>query len=509
MPKKSPKYWIATYSAHTDILKQIIGDQGEIVKLCVDNGGLRAARGAFSLANKIKYPKSRTLHAKILLKENGSQKPCIWLWTGNIRAATFESQNILLSLPLDKKKKSLKTLKSWFSELDASLIFRSNGISITDVFKQRTRNLWGEIERSISNTLKTNDSTDCKLYAISPWGSAKFIQTIFGKKFSEINLYTRYEDKTEPLWIDFNPSSDNNEIIVNRMTANKSGIFPHMKCMFITKKDKLVWTYIGSANFTKKAMFDGNNTSNIEYALLFEGENFQKKELKNLFKNLTEEYKDSNGKGWRKRKQIREINDAEGDESNQSLRYEQDFNESITDDGYRTFFRKIYPILKLKKNQKKMDKHYREYGKKDWLELDGGKFKIKIDSIDNYYHILAKENKKNLVYEIDFERSIEEEVPIDSEYAQSILNSLTSSTQPKGKGSKGHGEIEFSSEKFINIRFIAKQYIDKKGKIRCKEVNETYDKLKKIQKANLTGSTKTMNSIWWNMIKALQETTHE
>ena len=294
------------------------------------------------------------MHAKILLKENGSQKPCIWLWTGNIRAVAFESQNILLSLPLDKKKNLLKTLKSWFSELDASLIFRSNGISITDVFKQRTRNLWGEIERSISNTLKTNDSTDCKLYAISPWGSAKFIQTIFGKKFSEINLYTRYEDKTEPLWIDFNPSSDNNEIIVNRMTANKSGIFPHMKCMFITKKDKLVWTYIGSANFTKKAMFDGNNTSNIEYALLFEGENFQKKELKNLFKNLTEEYKDSNGKGWRKRKQIREINDAEGDESNQSLRYEQDFNESITDDGYRTFFRKIYPILKLKKNQKKI-----------------------------------------------------------------------------------------------------------------------------------------------------------
>lgn len=508
MPKKSPKYWIATYSAHTDILKQIIGNQGEIVKLCVDNGGLRAARGAFSLANKIKYPKSRTLHAKILLKENGSQRPCIWLWTGNIRAATFESQNILLSLPLDKKK---KTLESWFSKLDASLIFKSNGISITDVFKQSTRNLWGEIERSISNTLKTNNPTDCKLYAISPWGSAKFIKTIFEKKFSEINLYTRYEDKTEPLWIDFNPSSDNNEIIVNRMTANKNGVFPHMKCMFITKNDKLVWTYIGSANFTKKAMFDKNITSNIEYALLFEGEKSQKKELKKLFKNLTEEYKDSNGKSWEKRKLNTETNNIERDESYQSLRNEQDFNENVTDDGYRVFFRKIYPVLKLKKNQIRMDKHYWEYGKKEWLELGKGKdiFKIKIDSVDNYYHILAKENKKIPIYEIDFERSIEDEAPIDSEYAQSVLNSLTSSIQPKGKGSKEPGEIELSSEKFINVRFLARQYFYKNGKIKRKEVNETYKKLEKIQKAYLSEPAKTMNSIWWNMIKALQEMTHE
>ena len=513
MPKMKPeKYWIATYSAHTDILKRLIGADGEIVKLCVDGGGLRAPKGAFSLAKKVIVPKE-TLHAKILLKECGKKTPLVWLWTGNMRKATFESQNILLSLRLTKGG---NILKPWFSKPKRSLIFKSNGNSIIKIFSQREKmeNLWGELKSSILGTVG-QDLTNCKLYAFSPWGSKKFVDSVFNigeKRFSEINLYTRFEEKTESIWIDYDPtlkSKNEQECVINRMTAEKSGVFPHMKCMINTKKDKLIWTYIGSANFTEKAMFKKTH-SNIEYALLFEGLPYQTDELKKLFKYLTKIYVDSNGKGWKERKP-NNSNYVSVDDEDKALKDEQDFNESLVDDGYRDFCKKIYPLLESEKIQKGMDAHYKRKGEKNWDEwlLISNSYKIKINSIDNYYHILAKENtkkKKNFIYEIDVPRNIKDKPPINSDMAKEMLKELVlvSSPQSKGKGEQNKEDSNYFSTNHINVRFLAQKYFDSNGNIKKEEVEKTYNKLKKLQDVNINDPYKTMIAIWTNLIKVLR-----
>lgn len=511
---KKNKYWIASYSAHADILQRIVGENGNIEKLCVDCGGLRAPRGAKyrqGLLKNLVLP-SRTLHAKILLKESDCKKYEIWLWTGNMRKATFESQNILLSFPIQK---SIDKLKKWFAEPKDNLIFKTDGEYITDFFMQTESNLWSELENSIKKYVGEN-LYDCNLYAISPWGSAAFVNSVIELGFNEINLYSRYEDDCIPMWIDSFCSNR----ATKGWTANKSGIFPHMKCMFITKIDKngqetLVWTYIGSANFTKKAMFDKGKNSNIEHALLFE-EKKDNRCLNELFKSLTYCYSDSKEKGWMKRTLKTSLfKDGKYDESEDSLADERDVYENIENNERRKFCQEMLPILSQKSVQKRLDAFYKIKHKKpnEWYKLSWYKkiYEIKINSIDDCYHVMARISKESPIYDMDVPRIIEDDVPLNVTDAENLLNGLlvyaNLNTNANERKKENPNDIEFKQNiSSLNVRFLAKNFFDNKGNLKKRNVENVYNSLKKIDAISekLDESYRIMYNVWWNMIKTLK-----
>ena len=142
MPKDI-KYWIASYSIHAQILDNILsGSNGEVHQLWVNAGGLRAPRMKYKNLGMLKntHFSEKTLHAKVVLREFEKKSSEIWLWTGNFRKATFESQNILLSFPINN---DLGKLKRWYSNPSNSILFYSNGKTISKIdFVKEEKCLW-------------------------------------------------------------------------------------------------------------------------------------------------------------------------------------------------------------------------------------------------------------------------------------------------------------------------------------------------------------------------------
>lgn len=266
--------YIATYSAHASILESL-AKGGVIKKLLIDAGGLKMPYGSFSepnLFDNYSAVTDKTLHAKIILKDYGN-KAEVSLWTGNLRRSTIDDSNLFFNLNISKNWK--EKLIKWFNsdKKKRSLFFYADksGEKVESLSLLKC-DLWKELSISMPNKDKIQ-----RIYAFSPWGSHKFIDELL-KKTNNISLYTRRE---LGLWTDYVFSKNNVEAEVYK--ANENAPFPHFKAIFVTdKKENLIWSYVGSANFTEAAMFKGEN---IEYGLIFPSEK-SNRAITDLFNRL-------------------------------------------------------------------------------------------------------------------------------------------------------------------------------------------------------------------------------
>lgn len=517
-------YWIASYSVHSEILEKIVGEDGEVQRLCVDCGGLRSPRHATqseTLLRNYTSPK-KTLHAKVLLKKKRECPTELWLWTGNIRKATFEAQNVLLSFPLlERKAKTIENeLFSWFENPETSIVFKSDGMSITELNLQKNDTLWEDLKESMKS-VKDSYGYDkrFKFYAISPWGGSRIVNEIIKCGFSSISLYSRYETDRRDLWIDqvlvreeyfATPSSE-------RWVANERAAFPHMKCMFMTevsgKRETLVWSYIGSANFTKKALFNKGNDSNVEHAVLFEGESANKR-LHSLFNCLT---KDLCGTYWKSRKTdfgpSKTIDDSEDEKKSET-----DLEDPFENFERRDFCRIIEPKLLKKSNQKKLDTHYDD---PNWFTLV--ECRIRVLSIElGCYHLLAKKSGRSAEYEIDVPRTLDVPLPLTQREVAGIIEDISSfdGSVEKLKNKKGKSGIRKpSKEKFEsdddiaffqktqNVRFIARKFFDSQGNVKADEVRKAYLMFKRIEpvKDRFNVENAKFYAIWYPLVEKMME----
>lgn len=492
---------IASYSVHSEILEKMVGN-GCVENLCVDAGGLRAPKregASKEILRNLRIP-SKTLHAKILLKEVLGEDPEIWLWTGSLRKATFETQNILTAFPLkdDSKKSNLKILKKWFKNPEYNLIFQSDGVSITEIRSQSTETLWKSLKESLERTTRGMFKN---FYGISPWGSSEFVREIRKEFFSSIHLYSRNEANNRQMWLDC-ADKLNEHIFI----AHENGAFPHLKCMFVTDdRNRLVWSCICSANFTKAALFNKQN-SNVEYALLFEGA-YSNKKIVTLFDFLINDYIDSKNKKWQKRKvEYDRCKISDMDDSVESL------NEECGDfDNFkrRELCRKILPYLMKPEIQEMLDSYIEV---KTWFskKFGGNEYWIRVVSADDItFHLLIRE-KQYEEYDIDVPRILDNNPPVSKSEVDLLIETLTS-FNADGETSKIRRK-EFADENndliieksFVNVRFLAKRFIDEKGNINKDEVEFAYTCLQKLENVDLQDEQKKFYSIWMPIIKKLR-----
>lgn len=270
--------YIATYSAYASILESLAKD-GVIKKLLVDAGGLKMPSGSFSepnLFDNYSAVTDKILHAKIILKDYGKNAVAS-LWTGNLRQSTIDDTNLFFNLNISKKWK--KELIKWFNsdKKRKSLFFYADklGRNVETILPLPPKvYFWNELSKSMPSKEKIQH-----IYAFSPWGCHKLIDALL-EKTNNISLYTRQKG----LWTDYVFSKNNVEAEVYK--ANENAPFPHFKAIFVTdKKEKLIWSYVGSANFTEAAMFKDKN---IEYGLIFRSKECNKS-ITDLFYRLKDE----------------------------------------------------------------------------------------------------------------------------------------------------------------------------------------------------------------------------
>lgn len=513
------EYWIAAYSVHSEILEKIVGENGEVKRLCVDCGGLRAPRDAIrsnTLLRNYVAPE-KTLHAKVLLKKQKNNPTEVWLWTGNIRKATFEAQNILMSFQLrDENTKSIeKKLLDWFDCPETSLIFKSDGECITGLDLQKDECLWDEIEASFKAVQATYENGHhFVFYAISPWGGTEIVKRILRNGFSKVNLYTSYDTDERSSWID---QVLNQEYYVSsRWMAKENVPFPHMKCMFMTElvgdRENLVWSYIGSANFTNKGMLNKSEFANIEHVVLFEGKKACNS-LRVLFKFLT---RDLCGKYWKRR--LSNFHPTIIDDDEKAKKGEGDYGENYENFERRDFCKTIINNLLKTHNQKKLDSHCDD---PKWFTL--AKCHLRVISIElGCYHLLAKKNGKSPIYEIDVPRILETEPPLtqrevarmieDISYFDGYTGKSVKEKKEEKKLSKKKNDLiiddgEALSLKMQNVRFIAQKFLDVQGNIKVDEVKKTFEKFKHIEtvKDKLSLENQRFYAIWYPLLKNLME----
>ena len=533
MPK-TIEYWIASYSVHAQVLDNLLSESNGIVrKLCVNAAGLRAPRMVYRNSDMLKktfFPE-RTLHAKVLLRKRSDFSE-VWLWTGNLRKATYDSQNILLSLPIGNPYVS--QLENWFKAPSCNLAFYSDGKQITD-FKplENEKCLWCYIKDSMCRIVNNDD--DYRLYAFSPWGSATFIKNVSELDFLlDCKFYTRNEDENVHLWVD---KAENGHAFVPRRKW-----FPHFKCMFLTKikrnpktneeiSETLVWTYIGSANFTYAAMFNKGKSANIEHALFFEGANANKENIK-LYEYLTDAKNDESSKClWKKRKtfgkESLKIEKDDFDESSQEKDEENDWQESLSNfDNFDSisFWQKYINILMDENVQSKLDEAYQN--NTDWIGGAIGRrpgISVKVLSVDNLcFHVLAHENtrKPSGLYERDIPRIIDDDLPLSCDDACAEIDDLFKgeSFDKKINGLRvdefPESVDESSSSPNINVRFQPGLFYKKvkNGRLELDRalLNRVFDKLDNIKKRcdkgilTLKSPYDIFLSIWYPMVKKLR-----
>ena len=484
--------YIATYSAHATILEKLATNlNAEIKKLYISYGGFKAPKGSYDRGNHKKLfagyqPSKKILHAKVILNDFG-KKSSIWIWTGNLRKSTNTSQNILLSLPISSKNK--KRVIQWFSNLpEEHLIVNvdKNGVESIETASRLFKYLKESIIALKEERLNA--------YVFSPWGSSKFLKELSSpslKNIKEINVYTR--NVLNNCWVDYK-----NEKIKKRFIAKELTPFPHMKCLFLANdSDEVVWTYIGSANFTEAAMFENEN---VECAAIFK-DSMACEQIRDIFKELKA------ARLWEKREDGKSGNYDDSDNLD-----EDDWVGSTLSStkGFeqRCLIREAEVYFSKENIQRKLEKKYAAY-KGDKKPFSSGKFKFKITSIDEYYHLLVC--KKNDWVEVDVERKIKGVPP------ESILEASAGVTQlfnlvvfgtsepdnsPKSKNSdENDGNIDKKST-FINIRFPIEKIV-KNLKLK-KKIFEQAERIKKSNMKNLPESDRKLLSNWLPLIEHLK-----
>lgn len=510
MHKTNNKFWIASYSAHAEILDKLVGETGSIEKLCIDAGGLRIPKKIIKNTTWMKnivIPR-KTMHAKVLLKRS-KDEDLLWLWTGNLRKTTFDDMNILMSFSLDRfKKKMQSTITNWFNQVNENILFYSDGDKILDVKIQEEKCLWDEIKNSLNRVTSTYAPRN--LYIFSPWGASKLAAELKHYYFSNINVYTRNEIKERPIWADAFSNSNHNVWIPKNKTA-----FPHLKCMLLTEKkgssEKIIWAYIGSANLTKTAIFNSGDKANVEYAVLFEGSQNNIK-LKKLFQELITPENNL----WQKRKTDYEGSTPEDiDDSDEALQEELDLQESVEDFERRNFCRQLLLFLQSEKKQREMEDHYKNRPQREWLSL--GDYKIIVEQIEQCcFHLTAKLARKRSTFIVECPRTLTTEPPavkadvygVIDELLLSLKNEFKSNSSKKGNSDEedeSDEDLEEKSNKFLNVRFVAQQFIGSNGAVNKERVSLFYDRLRTLQKEKLKGPYKTFYSIWWPIILKLRE----
>ena len=303
-------------------------------------------------------------------------------------------------------------------------------------------------------------------------------------------------------WVDFK-----NEKIGNRFIANDLIPFPHMKCLFLTNGGgEVVWAYIGSANFTKAAMY---GIKNVECAAIFKDFAVCER-ISDVFKELQSK------KLWKKRE-----GGKSGDYDDSDKLDEEDWFGSTIDSAkgfeQRCLIRDAEIYFSKNNVQRKLEKKYATYkgGEKPSFL---GPFKLKITSIDEYYHLLVcRKNKKDDWVEVDVERKIKGNPPesiLETSARVTLLFNLVVSGESKMDKSRGlkildDGNPPDENSKnvdkkraFVNIRFPIEKIVQN-VKLK-KKIFEQAETIKKTDMKNLPESDRKLLSNWLPLIERLK-----
>lgn len=301
--------YIATYSAHASIIEDIAGEEGTIKKLLVDAGGLQMPNGSYSnkdLFDNYVAVTDKTLHAKIILKDYGN-KALLSLWTGNLRKTTLDDCNLFFNLNISSNEKS-KLIKWFDGNAPKNIFFYVDKSGKNVEVASSAKFFWSNLVKSMPSI------SDGHIYAFSPWGSNKFVDEI-SKVSKKISLYTQFGDC---LWANYVFTKEKHD--VNVYTSKMESPFPHFKAIFLTNSNgDLIWSYIGSANFTKQAMF---GKKNVEYGLIFPSKQGCRG-LTSLFQKITKK-----SFGWKsvlpgKQKIRKNFTDDDFDDNHTNFKYRQ------------------------------------------------------------------------------------------------------------------------------------------------------------------------------------------
>lgn len=488
------KLSLATYSAHASILN-VLNQKCAIERLFVNAGGLRVPPGIRSdkpYLSKYRFVKGKTLHAKVAFFSEGNKKGDVWLWTGNLRKSTFESQNILMSFPIGK---DINKLEKWFSEgCKQHIVFKCNGNKIIEIPKLNKLKsaMWGNFKESLLNiesekAWKAED--DIHIYIFSPWGAKKVVKEIrdfFGKV--QLSLYTQAAADDENVWVDCCKEDE-------RYVADADAKFPHFKCMFVCRGTELVWSYVGSANFTQSAMLEHKN---VEHALFFEGKKYNKDQ-----QILLEQLKKL---GWEKRdSEIKFDKKKEKEDPNVEQKYESRYDpQSFIEQDIAN---KVLAEFSTKKKQKELEASYtKNKGKGAKVESKDKKYELKVLALEREQIYVRVYPKNSLTFELSIPRKNAEKMPIVTQADVSAkFDELDSIAFGNGNGSgggsgpkKGDGKKDAPT----NVRFPMEFY---KGDSETKK--ETRRRALKIiedlQNQHLDDLQKLKLDIWFPLLKRL------
>ena len=497
------KYFIATYSAHGTIIRNMVGSN-ELEYLCVNCGGFKCPRNCIdmfeddvSMFKKSVAITKKTLHAKVVLEEK-DESADLWLWTGNMRQSTLDDRNVLLTIPLGKKG-YVKT-KEWFEKLVAGKGASANHL-IYDERKgvsEANGDMWTAISDSIKSVLKGNVSGEVNVYACAPWGSKRFVDELCGHQSlrgATIRLFSRNVPNDKFCWMDW---SKNN---VSCFVA-KGDCFPHYKMIFITQKhkstEKMIWSYVGSANFTESAMF---SEKNIEHAAFFYD---SLKQFSNLLAELQSK------KLWGSRTQLKI-------KKNEENTNEEELSESYDIDGFKylDIAKKLSFLYEKKNCQKILDDCYKEELKSAkqnravqiW-DYKYGKCKFEfffLGDIDYAYHLRVRLVPKDPWYNIDIPRIISEALPINPSTVDQKLTSLLDipAKWKKGKGSKKEKKNDNEKPKDIkrlNLRFPIERVVNDMNVI--EKLKKNLAKVK-IAEGSFNDEQRKKIAIWSKLIENL------
>ncbi|MBR3070686.1 hypothetical protein [Fibrobacter sp.] len=441
----SIKYYVSTYSAHASLLTKLANNkQSEIKKLCVSYGGLKVPKGSFNESNwkpifKNLFESKQVLHAKVILKQNAHNNE-LWLWTGNLRSCTKKSQNILISLRINNSLAS--NIISWFNDGPNKHLVLNKSTKIT------AKPFAGAMVSILSESIKKLDENNCnKTYIFSPWGSSEVLEDLLKcNQVKNVKIYTRFA--LGKMWLDFNSKK-----IISRNIADEKAEFPHLKCMFITNvKGNIIWAYIGSANFTKQAMKRTiKEKSNIEYALIVEGEDACK-QLMPILDRLK-----SGQKKWIIRQRIgkgyNHINDGEDVELGLEETGDEDFNNNF----------KTREIIKecgelIDKEQEKIFDDFYKKGDSDEHPFKKDKnYLFKVMGVGVFFHLLVQKKNREWV-EMPYKRTIPDMIPYGCIEADQSVENIFKALKQKPKSTKPtNNEIQNSSSTLSiqdrNLRF--------------------------------------------------------
>lgn len=497
------KYFIATYSAHGTIIRNLVGSN-ELKYLCVNCGGFKCPRNCIdmfeddvSMFKKSVAITKKTLHAKVVLEEK-DESADLWLWTGNMRHSTLDDHNVLLTIPLEKK--GYEETKEWFEKLVAGkgtsvnhLIYdERNGVS------EANGDMWTAISDSIEIALKGNVLGKVNVYACSPWGSKEFVDSLCkhpSLQDAKISLFTRNVPDKDFCWMDWAEEGVS-------CYVSKNGPFPHYKMIFITREykdsEKIIWSYIGSANFTQSAMFSAKN---IEHAAFFYDES---KRFSDLLADLKTK------KMWELRNRKKITNEKEIPEEEEECE-----NYDIDGFKYLDTAKKLSFLYEKKNCQKVLDDCYQEDLKNAkqnkevqiWdYKYDKCKFSFFfLGDIDYAYHLRVQLNPKDPWYNIDVPRIISEAAPISPSTVNQKLTSLLDipAKCKKGKGpqkGKKNDNGKPKDIKRLNLRFPIERVVNDKKFI--EKLKKNLGKVK-IAEGSFNDEQRKKVAIWSKLVENL------